>query len=132
MQRFRHITTSFTLCWPGHEHTPTCQWGKAFPVEATEWVGTGLAIQHLCHPSRLLEYYGIVHIASGRLLSGATASTLVEAAMWLRPLKDLTDWTQPVEIIQGQEELQHRVQEAWEKTIHLYNGLLRGKKLPRK
>jgi hypothetical protein len=132
MPQFRYITTSFTLCRPGHDHTLMCQWGKVFPMEAIEWIGTGLAIQHLCHPSHLHEYYGILHIASGRLLTAGTTPTLVEAAMWLQSIKDLTDWTQPGEILQAKAELQTGVYEAQKQTFHRYNGLLRGKKLPRK
>lgn len=110
MQQFRHITTSFTLCWPGHNHTPSCQWGKPFAVEATESVGTGLAIQHLNHHQYLLqEYYGILHVGSGRLLTGSTTIYLVEAAIWLRLIKDVTDWTQPGEILQANEELKEIV-----------------------
>jgi hypothetical protein len=77
MVQFRRFSTSFTLCWPSHDHDPSCQWGKQFPVEATEWIGTGLAIQRLCHQSRLQEYYGIMHVQSGRLITGTTLSTVV-------------------------------------------------------
>lgn len=124
MQQFRHITASFTLCWPGHDHTPTCQYGKTFPVEATEWRGTGLAIQHMCHPSRLQEYYGILHVASGRLVTGETTPTLIEAALWLRSLKDLTDWTQPGELLQGREELRNYVYEVREQAMRQYARML--------
>ncbi len=128
MVQFRHITTSFTLCWPGHDHNHICQWGKTLPVEATEWVGTGLAIQHVNHQSRLEEYYGILHVRSGRLVTGDTTPTLVEAAMWLRSIKDLTDWTQPGETLQANEELREIVHAMREQAFRRYNQMI-GKKI---
>lgn len=128
MQQFRHITINFTLCRPGHEHTPTCQWRKQFPVEVTECVGTGLAIQHLYHPSHdQLEYYGITHIASGRLLTGLSTWTLIEAALWLRLIKDMTDWTQPAELLQRKEELLQSVHQAREQAIRQYVRMVQGR-----
>lgn len=117
MVQFRHITTSFTLCWPSHNHTPSCQWGKKFPTEGIEWVGAVLAIQHLYHQSTLQEYYGVMHIASGRLLTGSTTYYLVEAALWLRLLKDVTDWTQPGELLQANKELPEIVQAMREQAF---------------
>jgi hypothetical protein len=128
MQQFRHITTSYTICRPGHQHTPWCQWGKAFPIEVIEWIGTGLAIQHLNHPTQPQEYYGLVHVPSGRLLIGSTTPSLVEAALWLRYLKDVTDWTQPSESLQESEELQTIVHAMREQAFRRYNQM-RGKKI---
>lgn len=127
MQKFRHLTINFTLCRPGHEHTPTCQWGKEFPVEVIEWVGTGLAIQHRYHPSSDLEDYGITHIASGRLLTASTTFTLVEAALWLRLIKGLTDWTQPAERLREHEELLQSVHRVREQAIRQYVRMIQQK-----
>ncbi len=124
MTHFRHIMTSFTLCFPGHDHTPTCQWGKAFSVEGTEWAGTGLAIQHVFHPSRLEESYGILHIASGRLLIADTMPTLIEAALWLRSLKDVTDWTQPATLLRGREDFRNCVHAARKQAFRMYTGMV--------
>jgi hypothetical protein len=128
MQQFRHITTGYTPCWPGHKHSPACQWGAKFPVEATEWVRTGLAIQHLNHTYLLQEDYGILHVASGRLLTGSTAPTLIEAALWLQLIKDVTDWTQPGEILQANEEPQALVHAMREQAFLRYNQMS-GKKI---
>lgn len=128
MLRFRHLTISFTLCQPGHEHTPTCQWGKQFPVEVIECVGTGLAIQHLSHPSHeQLEYYGITHVASGRLLTGLSTWTLVEVALWLRLIKDVTDWTPPAELLQVNEQLRDSVHHGREQAIRQYVRMVQGR-----
>ncbi|SRR5712692_8196133 len=124
MTHFRHITTYFTICFPSHDHTSTCQWGKAFPVEGTEWVGTGLAIQHVFHQSRLEESYGILHIASGRRLTADTMPTLIEAALWLRSLKDVTDWTQPVALLHGREDLRNHVHAARKQASRKYTGMI--------
>jgi len=123
MHHFRHITTHFTLCFPGHDHTPVCQRGKAFPVEGTEWIGTGLAIQHVSHPSRLEESYGILHLASGRLLAADTLLTLIEAALWLRLLKDVTDWTQPAARLQDREDLRNHVHAARKQAFCKYTEM---------
>ena len=125
--QFRHITTSFTICLPGHNHTPLCQWGKQFPTEGVEWVGTGLAIQHLCHQWRLQEYYSVMHIASGRLLTGSTTYYIVEAAIWLRLLKDVTDWTQPADILLANEALPDIVHAMREQAFRQYSQM-RGKR----
>ena len=118
MRHFRYITTHFTLCFPGHHHTHVCQWGKAFPVEGIEWIGTGLAIQHVFHPSRIEESYGLLHIASGRRLTIDSMPTLIEAALWLRFVKDLTDWTQPIADLRYREDLRACVMDARKQALY--------------
>ena len=123
MQQFRRITTHFTLCFPGHEHTHVCQWGKTFPLEATEWIGTGLAIQHVFHPSRAEESYGLLHIASGRRLTADSLPTLIEAALWLRSIKDLTDWTQPAADLRGRGDLRTSIHAARKQALYQYASM---------
>ena len=120
MTHFRHITTHFTLCFPGHDHTHVCQWGKAFPVEGTEWLGTGLAIQHVFHPSHMEESHGLLHITSGRRLTIDSMPTLIEVALWLRQIKDLTDWTQPAARLQDRGYLRTSVHAARKQALYQY------------
>lgn len=126
--QFRQVKTSFTLCLPGHQHTPSCQFGKEFPAEGIEWVGTGLAIQHLYHQWTLQEYYGVMHVASARLLTGSTTYSIVEAAIWLRLLKNVTDWTQPADILLANEALPTIVHAMREQAAYQYQEMT-GKKL---
>ena len=130
MPHLRHITTHFTLCFPAHEQTQVCQWGKAFLVDGTEWTGTGLAIQHVFHPSCPEESYGLLHIASGRRLTIDSLPTLIEAALWLRFVKDLTDWTQPAACLQSRGDLRASVHAARKQAFSQYASL-RGTKQKR-
>lgn len=124
MPHFRHITRHFTLRCPVHDHTPACQWGKALPVDGIEWIGTGLAIQHVFHRLRLEEPYGLLPIASGRRLTADSMPTLAEAALWLRNLKDSTDWTQPAAHLQGRGGLRNRIDAARKQALHQYTEMI--------
>ena len=123
MRHFRPITTHFTLCFPEHEHTHVCQWGKAFPVEDIEWIGTGLAIQHVFHPSRTEESYGILHIASSRRVTADSMPTVIAAALWLHAIRDLTDWTQPAAGLQGRGDPRTRVHAARKQAFYQYTSM---------
>lgn len=126
MPYFRPITAYFTLCFPGHDHTHVCRWGKAFPVEGIEWIGTGLAIQHVFHPSRSEESYGLLHIASGKRPTIDSLLTLIEAALWLPQIKDLTDWTQPAAGLRDREDLRASVHAARKQAFYQYASIKHG------
>src|SRR5689334_25375676 len=93
--RFRSIRVRKPYCIREHEHTPMCQGDKWWEVEAIEYRGSGLAIEHVWYSPLQQAGYGIVHIASGRLLLLDTVPTLVEAGLWLRRITGLCDWNQP-------------------------------------
>src|SRR5689334_15733463 len=126
--RFQSIRVRKPYCIREHKHTPMCQDEQFWEVEAIEYRGSGLAIERVWYqPS--WEGYGVVHIASGRLLLLNTVPTLVEAGLWLRRIAGLCDWTQPSRTLIEQPEVKEQVYFAWLDTMHDCHLLRQGEKL---
>lgn len=128
MLQFRHRRIHILTCPLDHEHSLfTCDHTVQ---EVTEALGTGLAIQYattFCKPVKPFApetAYGLVHLASGTILTGETAPTIVSAAMWLRRILPLFDWTLPHEALKKRQDLAMQVHWILIEVIHDYNGLL--------
>lgn len=128
MLHFRHRNTHILTCVLDHDHSLfTC---NHTVQEVTEAIGTGLAIKYattFCKPISPFApetAYGLVHLASGTILTGETASTVVSAALWLRKIVPLLDWTLPLEAIKERQDIAVQVHWILIEIIRKYNGLL--------
>ena len=100
--------------------------------EAIELVGTGLALYYEHNPFWKRDEYYLIHIASGSRLLGEFVSSFVSACLWIRRIKDLTDWTQPADRLKPRYDVALLVQAAqldlpahrWQK----FEGCFSGKK----
>src|SRR6266852_5892196 len=130
MLQFRHRKTHILKCHLEHEHNLfTCEHNVQEVIEA---IGTGLAIQHLTetqfrkplNPLAPATAYGLVHLASGTVLTGETTPNVVSAALWLRNILSLFDWTLPHEALKKRQDIALQVHWILIEVIHDYNGLL--------
>ena len=103
-----------------HEHSLfTCEHEMREVIEA---IGTGLAIQPKYFFEAGRDAYNVVHIASGTALTSGTTPTLVAAALWLRRIEPLFDWTLPHEALKLRRDLAAEVHWHRVETVHEYNG----------
>src|SRR6266566_4386421 len=79
--------------------------------EAIELVGTGLAIYYEHNPFWKRDECYLIHIASGSRLLGEFVCSFVSACLWVRRIKDLTDWTQPADRLKPRYDVALLVQE---------------------
>lgn len=126
MLQFRKRKAAILTCTKEHEHSLfTCQHRMK---EVTEAIGTGLAIEYLSEtefrkpapPFAPPTAYGLVHLASGTVLTGETAPTIVSAAMWLRRILPLFDWTLPQDAFRNRQDLAEKVHWILVEVIHDY------------
>ena len=129
MLQFRHRRTHILTCLLKHDHNVfTCQHDLK---EVTEAIGTGLAIQYVTQFQKPLSplapatAYGLVHLSSGTVLTAETAPTIISAAMWLRSILPLFDWTLPQEAFKKRQDTAFQVHWTLIEVIHEYNRLLR-------
>ncbi len=109
MLQFRRRRTHILTCLLQHDHTLFTR--ERVIKEVSEAIGTGLAIQYTTtlrkplNPLAPTSAYGLVHLASGTVLTGETAPTIVSAAMWLRRVPPLFDWTLPQEAFKRRQDI---------------------------
>lgn len=128
MLQFRHRRTHILTCPFDHAHSLfTCEHNVQ---QVTEALGTGLAIKHATtfrkpiSPFAPTSAYGLVHLSSGTVLTGETAPTVVSAALWLRKILPLLDWTLPLAAIKQRQDIAFQVHWILIEVVHEYNGLL--------
>lgn len=117
---YRHRPASILICTQQHDHSLlTCE--HKFK-EVTEAIGTGLAIQHIYKQDR--SVYGLVHLQSGTTLTRSTLPSVVAAALWLRRILPLFDWTLPQAAFKYNKNLAIQVDWQWVEASHAYHDLV--------
>jgi hypothetical protein len=119
---FRHRRTAILICSQQHDHSLfTCEHKYK---DVTEAIGTGLAIQHIYNTTYDCSVYGLVHLQSGTTLTRSTLPSVVAAALWLRRILPLFDWTLPQAAFKQNKRLAIQVYWQCVETTHEYNGLI--------
>jgi hypothetical protein len=119
---YRHRRTAILVCIQQHDHSLfTCEHKYK---EVTEAIGTGLAIQSIYHTEHDRSVYGLVHLASGTTLTRSTLPSVVAAALWLRRILPLFDWTLPQAAFKWNKDLAVQVHWQWVETAHDYHDLV--------
>src|SRR5260370_39721323 len=119
MLHYRHRRAAILVCTQQHDHSLfTCEHRYKTVTEA---IGTGLAIQHIYKQDR--SVYGLVHLQSGTTLTRSTLPSVVAAALWLRRILPLFDWTFPQAAFKHNKRLAIQVDWQCVEVTHEYNGL---------
>jgi hypothetical protein len=126
MLQFRHRRAALLVCTKQHNHSLfTCEHRYK---EVTEAIGTGLAIQSLYNSEHDRSVYGLVHLQSGTTLTRSTLPSVVAAALWLRRILPLFDWTLPQAAFKHKKRLAIQVYWQCVEVTHEYNGLVCGRR----
>lgn len=122
MLQFRHRCIPLLTCLADHDHAlATCPHEMSEVIEA---VGTGLAIAPNYCEINGQDAYTLVHLASATILSRDTVTTVVTAALWLKRVLPLFDWTLPHEAVKPHRELAQHVHFAAFDALHERNGFV--------
>src|SRR5260370_30892056 len=119
---YRHRRAAILIYIQQHDHSlVTCEHTYKTVTEA---IGTGLAIQHIYNTEHDRGVYGLVHLQSGTTLTRSTLPSVVAAALWLRRIVLLFDWTLPQAAFKCDKELAIQVHWQWVETAHDYHDFV--------
>lgn len=84
--------------------------GTVYQFASHERRGTGLAVCWLpVADARTPGGYGLLHVRSGRRLTGVTLPSLVQAGRCLRQVAPLADWTGEMEVLRARLDVRDQV-----------------------